>query len=175
METASAAPIYWSRFSHADWNLHIAATDQGLCYVGGHNQPFAELAAWSDHRMQGRPLIRDDRKLEPYAAELCEYFQGTRRRFTVPLDPRGTPFQTAVWQALCTIPFGQTRSYSDIARQIAKPSAVRAVGAAIGANPLMIAVPCHRVIGKNGSLTGYRGGLEMKKRLLHLEQYSSSC
>ncbi|RXZ77651.1 methylated-DNA--[protein]-cysteine S-methyltransferase [Paenibacillaceae bacterium] len=87
---------------------------------------------------------------------------------------RGTPFQKAVWKALCEIPYGQTRSYSDIAHQIQKSAAVRAVGTAIGTNPILITVTCHRVIGKNGSLTGYRGGMEMKMILLELERNVSS-
>lgn len=92
------------------------------------------------------------------------------QRFSLPLAARGTAFQQAVWQALCDIPYGETRSYSDIARTIGKPDAVRAVGAANGRNPLSIIVPCHRVIGQNGSLTGYAGGLEIKKALLALER-----
>lgn len=129
-----------------------------------------ELSAWASRRFPGSPLTQDDRRLAPYTAELAEYFRGERHRFTVPFDLQGTPFQQAVWQSLCAIPFGQTRSYSDIAESIRKPAAVRAVGTAIGANPLLVTVPCHRVIGKNGALTGYRGGLEMKTRLLELER-----
>src|SRR5690606_30640320 len=93
-----------------------------------------------------------------------------RTSFTMPMDPRGTPFQLKVWEALGRIPYGETRSYTDISEQIGKPSAVRAVGTAIGANPLLIAVPCHRVVAKDGSLTGYRGGLEMKAKLLQFEE-----
>ena len=102
------------------------------------------------------------------------YLEGKRKIFTVPFDFNGTAFQLAVWNALCEIPYGQTKSYSDIANYINKPAAVRAVGAAIGANPVLITVPCHRVVGKNGSLTGYRGGLEMKTQLLDLERQGSS-
>ena len=108
--------------------------------------------------------------MEPYARELIDYMEGKRKEFTMPLDLHGTPFQQSVWKALQEIPFGQTVSYSDIAERIQNPKSVRAVGAAIGANPLLITVPCHRVIGKNGNLTGFRGGLEMKKQLLALER-----
>ncbi|MBP8221372.1 MAG: methylated-DNA--[protein]-cysteine S-methyltransferase, partial [Aeromonadaceae bacterium] len=97
------------------------------------------------------------------------YFAGRLQRFTLPLAAHGTAFQQAVWQALCDIPYGETRSYGDIARAIGKPAAVRAVGAANGRNPLSIIVPCHRVIGQNGSLTGYAGGLPIKQQLLALE------
>ena len=99
--------------------------------------------------------------------------KGKEQTFTVSFDYKGTAFQLAVWNALCEIPYGQTTSYSDIANSINKPTAVRAVGAAIGANPVLITVPCHRVVGKNGSLTGYRGGLEMKTQLLDLEKESN--
>lgn len=101
--------------------------------------------------------------------QLVEYFAGTRERFDLPLDFHGTEFQKKVWQALLTIPFGETRSYLDIAMQIGNPAAVRAVGAANGKNPISIVAPCHRVIGSSGSLTGFAGGLAAKELLLTLE------
>jgi methylated-DNA-[protein]-cysteine S-methyltransferase len=101
--------------------------------------------------------------------ELDEYFQGSRKRFTMKLDVAGTEFQNRVWNALRTIPFGETRSYGEIADQIGSSKAVRAVGAANGRNPIPIIVPCHRVIGADGTLTGFTGGLEIKARLLALE------
>lgn len=101
--------------------------------------------------------------------QLQEYFAGTRNQFDLELDFAGTQFQKKVWQALLTIPFGETRSYSEIAQQIGNPSAVRAVGAANGKNPISIVAPCHRVIGASGKLTGFAGGLEAKERLLTLE------
>jgi methylated-DNA-[protein]-cysteine S-methyltransferase len=100
---------------------------------------------------------------------LHEYFAGTRNHFELELDFAGTVFQKQVWQALLTIPFGETRSYSQIARQIGNPTAVRAVGAANGRNPISIIAPCHRVIGASGTLTGFAGGLEAKQYLLTLE------
>jgi methylated-DNA-[protein]-cysteine S-methyltransferase len=164
--------IYWSLLVHEAWSLYMAATSNGLCYVGSQNKPFDELRDWAAARFPGSGLVRDDERLQPYAAELTEYLQGTRKAFTLPFDYRGTEFQLAVWKTLCDIPYGRTKSYSDIAEQIRKPAAVRAVGAAIGANPVLITIPCHRVVGKNGSLTGYRGGLDMKTRLLQLERES---
>ncbi len=101
--------------------------------------------------------------------QLSEYFAGTRQEFTLPLSPKGTPFQQKVWAALQTIPYGQTRSYGEIARQIGSPKAARAVGMANHHNPIAILIPCHRVVGQNGALTGYAGGLERKKALLQLE------
>ncbi|HEQ0063474.1 TPA: methylated-DNA--[protein]-cysteine S-methyltransferase [Pseudomonas aeruginosa] len=102
--------------------------------------------------------------------QLSEYFAGSRTRFELPLDFQGTEFQKKVWNALLTIPFGETRSYSEIAAQIGSPKAVRAVGAANGKNPLSIVAPCHRVIGASGGLTGFAGGLAAKQWLLRLEQ-----
>ncbi|HEX7348739.1 MAG TPA: methylated-DNA--[protein]-cysteine S-methyltransferase [Rhodanobacteraceae bacterium] len=110
------------------------------------------------------------RKLHAALRQLTEYFAGTRREFDLPLHPSGTPFQLEVWGALLTIPYGETVSYAEIARRIGRPRAVRAVGAANGANPLSIIVPCHRVIGSHGDLVGYGGGLPIKRWLLAHER-----
>lgn len=113
-------------------------------------------------------LLETERQLE-------EYFAGTRNEFNLPLEPAGTEFQKKVWRALREIPFGQTRSYLDLAKSIGSAKAVRAVGAANGKNPLSIVVPCHRVVGANGTLTGFAGGLEVKAKLLaHEGGYSFS-
>jgi methylated-DNA-[protein]-cysteine S-methyltransferase len=112
---------------------------------------------------------RHDSAFGDVATQLNEYFAGSRRRFDLPLAPQGTSFQRSVWTVLQTIPYGRTWSYLEVAVAIGKPSACRAVGAANGANPLPIVVPCHRVIGTNGSLTGFGGGLDVKRRLLALE------
>ena len=116
----------------------------------------------------------DDALLHAAAQQLDEYFAGNRTSFDLPLDPVGTEFQLAVWRELTNIPFGQTTSYAQQARRIGNPKALRAVGAANGRNPLSIVVPCHRVIGTNGSVTGYAGGLERKRYLLALEQSYSA-
>lgn len=174
METKSKPTLYWSLLMFKDWNLYIASTSKGLVFVGSQNKPFEELFEWAKKRFPGSPLVEDDEKLDPYVVEITQYLEGNRNNFTVPIEYVCTTFQLAVWNALCEIPYGQTRSYSDIANHINKPAAVRAVGAAIGANPALITVPCHRVIGKNGSLTGYRGGFEMKTLLLDLEKQASS-
>ena len=141
--------------------------------------PIGELCLYSD----GEHLLRigfpgdvdesgaevDDPVLEACAQQLAEYFDGQRRAFDLPLAPNGTEFQRRVWSSLGKIPWGETRSYRDIAQDIGKPAAVRAVGAANGRNPLPIVVPCHRVIGSDGSLTGFAGGIAAKKTLLALE------
>jgi methylated-DNA-[protein]-cysteine S-methyltransferase len=113
--------------------------------------------------------VRDDRALTEPCRQLQAYFAGELRNFDLQLAPRGTPFQLRVWDALCAIPYGATASYGEIARAIGMPDAARAVGGANNRNPIAIVVPCHRVIGASGSLTGYGGGLERKRRLLDLE------
>jgi len=113
--------------------------------------------------------IHNPAALSEVIRQRAEYFDGQRQTFDLPLAPAGTPFQQEVWQALRAIPYGETVSYGEIARQIGKPDAVRAVGAANGKNPIPIIVPCHRVIGSNGTLTGYAGGLSIKEALLALE------
>ena len=112
---------------------------------------------------------RDDARLAPVIRQLAEYFAGERKQFDVRLALRGTPFQLEVWNTLLRIPYGETRTYADIARAIGRPTATRAVGAANGANPIPIIIPCHRVIGKDGGLTGFGGGIGVKRRLLDLE------
>ena len=114
--------------------------------------------------------IRDDDVLGEARRQLAAYFDGTLTAFDLPIDMRGTPFQLQVWEALRSIPFGETVSYAEIARRIGNATAVRAVGAANGRNPVSIIVPCHRVIGADGSLTGYGGGIERKKWLLAHEE-----
>jgi methylated-DNA-[protein]-cysteine S-methyltransferase len=143
--------------------LRLVGSDRGLAAVlWEHDDPlhgrFANAAAETGHTV----LMQAQRELE-------EYFSGSRRRFTVKLDLAGTEFQKKVWNALRTIPFGETRSYGDIAAQIDSRNAVRAVGAANGRNPIPIIVPCHRVIGADGTLTGFAGGLRLKAWLLALE------
>lgn len=108
--------------------------------------------------------------LQEAARQLREYFSGTRRDFTLPLEPDGTPFQKTVWQALLTIPYGETRTYGQIAVQIDHNKSFRAVGMANNRNPIVIVVPCHRVLGYDGKLTGYAGGLDIKGQLLDIEK-----
>ncbi|HWE36706.1 MAG TPA: methylated-DNA--[protein]-cysteine S-methyltransferase [Isosphaeraceae bacterium] len=112
---------------------------------------------------------RDDDAVRPVAAQLVEYFEGRRTAFDLPVRPRGTPFQLKVWEALREIPFGTTVSYAELARRIGAPTSARAVGAAVGKNPIGIVVPCHRVVGASGALTGFAGGLDRKRWLLDHE------
>jgi methylated-DNA-[protein]-cysteine S-methyltransferase len=120
-------------------------------------------------REQGIEIVEDAGRTAGLRDQLAEYFAGERREFDLRLAPEGTPFERSVWEELRRIPFGETRSYGEIAGAIGRPGAARAVGRANGANPIPIVVPCHRVIGADGSLTGFGGGLEAKSRLLEIE------
>lgn len=145
--------------------LTLVAGDEALIAILWEND--------DPERVRLGPLLEDD--ADPILIEterqLNAYFAGRLKAFTVPLAFRGTAFQKRVWAALLTIPFGETRSYADIARAIGKPSAYRAVGAANGRNPISIIAPCHRVVGSDGKLTGFAGGLAAKQRLLRLESH----
>jgi len=166
--------IYWSLITHRDWNLYLAATKNGLCFVGSFNHSLNELSEWVIKRFRDVVLIENNEFLRGYAVEMIEYLEGDRRQFSMPMDFHGTQFQLKVWNALNNIQYGETKTYKDIADMINNPKAIRAVGSAIGKNPLLITIPCHRVIGKNGTLTGYRGGLDMKMMLLKMEQHQQS-
>ena len=138
--------------------LHLAATPAGIRSVWFGDPPTLEGG-----RNAGNALLLDAGR------QLRDYFAGELREFHLPLDMVGSPFQKRVWNQLLAIPYGETRSYGQIAAALGDPNSVRAVGAANGANPIPIIVPCHRVIGASGKLVGYGGGLELKKRLLELE------
>jgi len=149
-------------------------------YWGTIQTPFASFAAWVDRGGRvvrfnlsargaaevDRYAVRDENAIEGVRRQIAEYCAGTRTQFELELAANGTAFQHAVWDALLTIPYGETRSYGEIARVIRQPQAARGVGAANGANPIGLIVPCHRVIGADGSLTGYGGGLPLKRALL---------
>lgn len=145
-------------------------TPVGLMALRGEGCAVTEL------RLPGMPIPgiaeHESAVLRKAREQLLDYLAGVRREFDLPLAPRGTLFQRRVWDALRTIPWGATRSYADIAEAVGNPKAVRAVGGANHNNPIPIFIPCHRVVGKNGSLTGYGGGLELKQKLLMLEGVS---
>lgn len=142
--------------------LTLAATARGLALVWFDDQAHRSAAV-------DAPLNPAHPHLALAARELAAYWQAPRQRFTVPLDPQGTPFQQAVWRALCDIAAGTLSNYGAVASTVGRPAAARAVGAAIGRNPIGIIVPCHRVVGASGALTGYAGGLARKQALLALE------
>ena len=145
--------------------LVLIANDGGLCYVKWPGDHSGRLAAFGP--LQEQP---DHPVLAAARQQLEEYFAGTRTEFDIPLDLSGTDFQQRAWLALAAIPFGTTSTYSEQAERLGQRAAVRAVGAANGRNPVSIILPCHRVVGKDGSLTGYAGGLETKRALLDHEQ-----
>jgi methylated-DNA-[protein]-cysteine S-methyltransferase len=142
--------------------LTVVAEDGALLglYYPGHKRRPAE-GTFGEYTDEGFEDVR---------AQLGEYFAGTRRTFDLPLAPRGTEFDRSVWQLLTEIPFGETRTYGDLAKRLGDPGLAQAVGAANGRNPISIIVPCHRVVGANGNLTGYAGGLDRKRNLLELEE-----
>ncbi|MEO8998900.1 MAG: methylated-DNA--[protein]-cysteine S-methyltransferase [Rhodanobacter sp.] len=153
--------IYYDEISSPVGTLRLVADSRGLCEVCFERErhPKQAHAGW----------VRAAAPLAFARVQLEQYFAGERQQFELPLHPVGTPFQRAVWDELGRIPYGVTISYSELARRIDKPLAVRAVGAANGRNPLPIVLPCHRVIGSDGSLTGFGGGLPTKRFLLMLE------
>lgn len=163
--------LYWSSVQTPMGTCVVMATEKGVCWTGtpGTTQDWG--LSWIKRRMDVENVVEGEEvaPLQHAMDELRRYFAGERLQFSCPLDLHGTPFQVSVWEELYHIPYGETRSYANIARAIGRPAAVRAVGAANGANPVAIIVPCHRVIGSNGSLTGYGGGLPTKEWLLKLE------
>ncbi|HHY04819.1 MAG TPA: methylated-DNA--[protein]-cysteine S-methyltransferase [Thermoanaerobacterales bacterium] len=167
--------VYWADYYFNKHHFYLAATDKGLCYILLPNRSLKELEKWVTHKLPETIMINNQSKLSKYVVQLDEYFNKRRRTFDFSLDLVGTKFQKAVWKALLKIPYGTTKSYSQIAKEIGCPKATRAVGAANGANPIPIVVPCHRVIAKDGTLGGYGGGLEMKKELLSLEGIEVFC
>ena len=152
-----------SRYDSPLGRIILAATDEqlvGVWFDGQRHQP--DSSTW--------PVVTDHPVLQLAKTQLSEYFAGQRTTFELPLAlDRGTDFQQTVWRALLSVPSGATVTYGELSQRVGKPAAVRAVGGAVGRNPLSIVVPCHRVLGANGALTGYAGGLERKTALLHLE------
>ena len=157
--------MYYTTMPSPVGELLLAGSERKLRIVRFPSSDTSGAAPRSDDGWQRR-----DELFAEAVTQLNEYFAGRRRQFDLPLEPIATPFQTAVLNALRRIPYGETRSYGEVARSIGKPTAVRAVGAANGRNPLPILIPCHRVIGHNGKLTGFGGGLPAKRYLLDLER-----
>ncbi|HEY9126272.1 MAG TPA: methylated-DNA--[protein]-cysteine S-methyltransferase [Acidobacteriaceae bacterium] len=156
--------LAWKYMPSPVGKLKLVASDVGLVAVLWQND--------RPNRVRLQEMVQNERHPVLMKAEqqLGEYFAGKRQEFSIALDMRGTRFQKDVWEALLAIPFGETRNYGQLARQLGNPQATRAVGAANGRNPISIIVPCHRVIGCSGKLTGFAGGLDIKARLLDLEQ-----
>lgn len=157
--------IYYHIYSFKDHKYVVGATEKGLSFVGSRDQGLEEIRQF----YSGAKLVDAEQMVNKYANQIGEYLEGERQEFTLKLDVSGTKFQESVWKQLKKIPYGKTNSYTEIAQAIGNPKAVRAVGSAIGKNPVLIVVPCHRVITKDQQLGNYRGGLAMKRELLTLE------
>ena len=156
------SPITYTRLETSLGPLLLAADEAGLRSIRFENgrRPTRPDPFWQ----------KDESRLRETIRQLRAYFAGKLEQFDLPLAPEGTPFQLTVWKQLCEIPYGETISYGELARRIGNPNAARAVGLANGSNPIPIVIPCHRVIGSNGKLTGYGGGLPIKEKLLALER-----
>jgi methylated-DNA-[protein]-cysteine S-methyltransferase len=148
--------------------LKLVASARGLAAILWENDDPKRVRLSPPVEDKNNPVLLETER------QLNDYFAGKRKKFSIKFDFAGTDFQKKVWETLAAIPFGETPSYREIARQIGRPEATRAVGAAIGRNPICIAVPCHRVIGSNGKLTGFAGGLDIKASLLRLESESQT-
>lgn len=163
--------VYWDSLIYNNWIFHLAATKHGLCCLKLPNEPIETLENWVDKHIQHAELVQNTEKVSGYCLQLKEFLQGRRKKFLIDLDLRGTLFQKSVWYRLMKIPYGETSTYFHIAKSLHNPKSSRAVGAANGSNPIPIIIPCHRVIGSDGKLTGYRGGIAFKKTLLALEHF----
>jgi O-6-methylguanine DNA methyltransferase len=150
-------------------DMIAARSTAGLCRLLPPGTGLDDLYAWAGQHARTTDLLPDPAPDPQLQQQIDEYFAGKRHDFSLPLDLRGTPFQRAVWQAVCDIPYGETRSYADIARTVGRPGAWRAVGAANAINPVCLIIPCHRVIGADGTLKGYAGGVLNRRILLELE------
>jgi O-6-methylguanine DNA methyltransferase len=160
---------YYGIFDSSLGVICIASTEKGVCKIALPKESEEDFFGWLSAHFGPQNVIEDRGKNDGVPAELESYLDGGLRKFKSPLDLRGTEFQRKVWREVKAIPYGTTCSYRDIAERIGQPRAYRAVGAANRANPIPVIVPCHRVIGRDGSLRGYGGGLAMKERLLRLE------
>ncbi|WP_034681630.1 methylated-DNA--[protein]-cysteine S-methyltransferase [Caldalkalibacillus mannanilyticus] len=163
--------LYYSEMDTPLGMITLARTKKGLCWLEFNQgeSVLHMLERWSRKHFLTDQMQQDDQALQDIRDQLDQYFAGQRKQFDCEIDLIGTPFQKLVWQALLEIPFGEYRSYKDIAQAIGAPKAVRAVGGANNKNNIPIIIPCHRVIGTNGSLVGYGGGLHIKEYLLNLE------
>jgi O-6-methylguanine DNA methyltransferase len=155
--------LHYSRMASLAGPLVIGVSEKGMVRLEFDRGKFPPANSKGAEWQESEAATAD------YVRELSEYFAGTRREFTFRIDLRGTPFQIACWRELLAIPYGETRTYADIASAVGKPQAFRAVGMANNRNPIAIVVPCHRVIASDGTLCGYGGGLDVKRKLLELE------
>lgn len=164
--------IYYTPLDTPIGQLLIASSAKGLVRILLPDEGNPDLLSRLRKDYPKETLIENQEKNQKALEQLREYFDGSRTEFSLAIDLRGTDFQKSVWEAVRKVPYGQTRSYGDIAHAIGNPKASRAVGAANGANPFPIIIPCHRIIGSDGSMTGFGGGIPLKQKLLDLEKKS---
>lgn len=162
--------VYYGDVCVNGWHMYLAVSEKGLCYVGSADKGIREMLEWVKTKFPDADLVEAEEEIASFKKQFAEYFNGQRKNFTFPLDVSGTAFQKKVWKHLQEVPYGETVSYLNIAERIGNPRSVRAIGAAVAANPLLIVIPCHRVIRQNGAIGGYRGGISMKRELLLLEK-----
>ncbi|UUX33028.1 methylated-DNA--[protein]-cysteine S-methyltransferase [Fundicoccus culcitae] len=156
---------YYGEFNFAEVTLYVVVSDIGLCFIGSSES----LSKWETKQLEKKRSPNPEKAL-PYIEQLKAYLAGERKAFDLPFDVQSTDFQAEVWAELQKIPYGQTMTYSEIAHNIGREGADRAVGSAVGSNPLLIVVPCHRVVTKRGKISNYREGVAMKEQLLQLEK-----
>lgn len=161
--------LYYDYLTKDNQSYVLIATEKGLCFLGCVDMDERYWENWKKRYYDDFALVYSSKALASYVKELSSYLDKKKQSLSIVIDLEGTSFQKEVWHALQTIPYGETSTYSSIATQLNRPTAVRAVANAISANPLLIFIPCHRVLGKNGGLTGFRSGIDVKKKLLKLE------
>jgi O-6-methylguanine DNA methyltransferase len=167
--------VHIARSNSPIGRFRVATTEIGLAYLELPHSSGRGMRAFLETQIPERKCVDDVGPNKAAIEQVFEYLASERTHFDIPLDLRGTPFQRAVWDVLLKIPYGESRSYADVARAIGRPTAQRAVGSANNANPVSLVVPCHRVIAADGSLGGYGGGQELKARLLAMERSRPSC
>jgi O-6-methylguanine DNA methyltransferase len=167
-----SSTLYKARFDSPIGALTVTSSDAGLCYVALPRASGRGLGGWQNRHAPGARIVDGYEPNRDAIAQLTEFLDGKRERFDLALDLRATPFQLEVYDVVAAIPYGESLSYAAVAERIGRPAAVRAVGAANGANPIPLVIPCHRVVAKSGQLQGYAGGLRMKAKLLAMESAS---
>jgi len=168
-DKGTMSKLYFQELETPLGTLLVVGSSKGICRICFSAQSFRDSSSWFKRHFACLPEKGWQPSLREAIGQLTEYFEGKRRDFNLPLDLRGTPFQVGMWKQLLKIPYGSTASYGEVALRMGKPRASRAVGSAAGNNPLSIVVPCHRLIGQDGSLVGFAGGLAIKEKLLGSE------
>ncbi|MCL6563736.1 MAG: methylated-DNA--[protein]-cysteine S-methyltransferase [Firmicutes bacterium] len=157
--------LWTGLYRFESWEFELLWGEEGLCYLGTLAGTW-EMTRYLQRYWPGAALRRASTLPDPLARQLSEYFAGTRYHWDFPILPRGTPFQKAVWEAVLKIPYGEVRTYAEIAHALGRERGFRAIGAAVGSNPISLLIPCHRVVASGGGLGGYGGGVDLKARLL---------